>query len=254
MDSNDEDDDDLPDAHDGLALVGKSRSRSRRKREAEHREAGSPSDAGGGGGGEDDLDTRLQNQQNLERNHKNHRDEERNHSDAKKALENHRGLVANGKVKTGNFRLGCDDSDDDKDDIMPGEDKIDDDNDDPGVVNPTFLNDDEDDEGGRGDATSSVSTRSSPEPSPLHSPRLSFRSVASGVGAGGGAVDAGPGVGDTDSGRVCIRPESAPGGYLIYLNYFVDKDSLKLYESSPNLSLRGFEKGRQVWIRMMYIL
>ncbi|XP_069973876.1 uncharacterized protein [Penaeus vannamei] len=175
VDSNDEDDDDLPDAHDGLALVGKSKSRSRRKREADHREAGSPSDAGGGGGGEDDLDTRLQNQQNLERNHKNHRDEERNHSDAKKALENHRGLVANGKVKTGNFRLGCDDSDDDKDDIMPGEDKIDDDNDDPGVVNPTFLNDDEDDEGGRGDATSSVSTRSSPEPSPLHSPRLSFR-------------------------------------------------------------------------------
>ncbi|XP_037804891.1 uncharacterized protein LOC119599222 [Penaeus monodon] len=177
VDSNDEDDDDLPDAHDGLALVGKSKSKSKRKkeREAEHKDPGSPSDAGGGGGGEDDLDTRLQNQQNLERNHKNHKDEERNHSDAKKALENHSGLVANGKVKTGRFRLGCDDSDDDKDDIMPGEDKIDDDNDDPGVVNPTFFNDDEDDEGGRGDATSSVSTRSSPEPSPLHSPRLSFR-------------------------------------------------------------------------------
>ncbi|KAK8740553.1 hypothetical protein OTU49_002965, partial [Cherax quadricarinatus] len=53
---------------------------------------------------------------------------------------------------------------------MPGEDK--EDKDDPGVVNPAFFSEDED-EVGRGDG-STTSARSSPDQSPSSSRRLNF--------------------------------------------------------------------------------
>ncbi|KAK8740554.1 hypothetical protein OTU49_002965, partial [Cherax quadricarinatus] len=57
---------------------------------------------------------------------------------------------------------------------MPGEDK--EDKDDPGVVNPAFFSEDED-EVGRGDG-STTSARSSPDQSPSSSRRLNFSSMS----------------------------------------------------------------------------
>ncbi|XP_064093496.1 uncharacterized protein LOC135206154 isoform X2 [Macrobrachium nipponense] len=86
--------------------------------------------------------------------------------------------LVNGQLKNLNsgkparFKVGGDDSDD----SMPCEEK--EDKDDPGVVNPTFFTDDEDDICRGDESTASVSTRSSPDLSPSHSPRLSFNMSA----------------------------------------------------------------------------
>lgn len=66
------------------------------------------------------------------------------------------------------FKLGCDDDSDDC--SMTVEDK-----DDPGVINPAFsYEEDDDDDLGRGDG-STTSARSSPDTSPSQSPKLNFR-------------------------------------------------------------------------------
>ncbi|KAK4327385.1 hypothetical protein Pmani_002148 [Petrolisthes manimaculis] len=81
--------------------------------------------------------------------------------------------LANGSVKSlernssSKLGIGCDN---DSDDSMPGDEK--DDKDDPGVVNPAFFSEDDDDLG-RGDG-STTSARSSTEPSPSPSPKHNF--------------------------------------------------------------------------------
>ncbi|KAK3859500.1 hypothetical protein Pcinc_034395 [Petrolisthes cinctipes] len=81
--------------------------------------------------------------------------------------------LANGSIKSlernssSKLGIGCDN---DSDDSMPGDEK--DDKDDPGVVNPAFFSEDDDDLG-RGDG-STTSARSSTEPSPSPSPKHNF--------------------------------------------------------------------------------
>lgn len=72
------------------------------------------------------------------------------------------------RKSSSNFKLGCDDDSDDC--SMTIEDK-----DDPGVINPAFsYEEDDDDDLGRGDG-STTSARSSPDTSPSQSPKLNFR-------------------------------------------------------------------------------
>ena len=83
--------------------------------------------------------------------------------------------IANGHVKSlerkssSTFKLGCDDDSDDCSSMTV------DDKDDPGVINPAFAYDEEeDDDLGRGDG-STTSARSSPDTSPSRSPKFNFK-------------------------------------------------------------------------------